>query len=85
MHEATLAELADIGDPVNGLPGEISGEFVRDRWNQRASVLVTDAQPVAAIFTNHSLHNVWRKGNAKLGNAIVNDDVTGVDIVIPQP
>ena len=85
--EATLAQLADIDDPINGL-GEVGGEWVRDRWNQRATVRVTD-HPVdtaatPAYFTNHSMHNVWRLGNSKLGTAIVNEDVDGVDIVIPQ-
>ena len=87
--EVTLADLADISSDVNSVGVAIGGEWVRDRWNQRATVRVTDhpADDGAnehALFTNHSLHNVWRLGNAKLGNATVTDDVTGVDIVIPQ-
>ena len=89
----TLANLADIDHAVNGL-GQVGGEMVRDRWNQRATVIVTDhpADPGSgpdserALFTNRSLHNAWRLGNAKLGTAIVNDsggDVDGQDIVIP--
>lgn len=83
MYEATLAELADIGDPVNGLPGEIGGEYIRDRWNQRASVVVTDMDD--SIFVSDSLHNVWRQGHAKLGG--VPGDGNGADPstwVIPQ-
>lgn len=82
--EVTIADLAAIGSDVNGLDG-VGGEFVRDRWNQRATVMVTDhPSGVDVPYTNHSLHNVWRLGNAKLGTAIVNEDVDGVDIVIPQ-
>lgn len=77
--EATLAELADIDDAINGL-GAVGGEWVRDRWNQRAVVQVTDADD--ALFVSHSLHNVWRRGNAKLGTATGNE--TGPDYVIPQ-
>ena len=61
---ATLAQLADIGDPINGL-GEVGGEWVRDRWNQRASVICSDMDN--SIFVSDSLHNVWRQGHAKLG------------------
>ena len=86
--EVTLADLADISSDVNSLGTPVGGEWVRDRWNQRAVVRVTDhpadsaADP--AYFVNHSLHNVWRLGNAKLGTATVLEDVSGVDIVIPQ-
>ena len=83
MYEATLAELADIGDAVNGLPGEIGGEYIRDRWNQRASVLVPEMGD--SVFVSDSLHNVWRQGHAKLGG--VPGDGNGTDPstwVIPQ-
>ena len=86
--EVTLAELADASDDVNSLGTPISGEWVRDRWNQRATVRVTDhpadSADDPAYFTSHSLLNVWRLGNAKLGTAIVTDAVDGRDIVIPQ-
>ena len=83
MYEATLAELADIGDVVNGLPGEIGGEYVRDRWNQRASVVVTDMGN--SVFVSDSLHNSWRQGHATLGTR--SGDGNGADgstWVVPQ-
>ena len=46
---ATLAQLADIDHAINGL-GEVGGEWVRDRWNQRASVEVSDMND--SIFVN---------------------------------
>ena len=91
--EVTLANLADIGHDVNTVGNAVGGEVVRDRWNQRAIVIATnhpadnpgaDPDTDRAYFVSHSLHNIWRLGNAKLGNATVLEDVTGVDIVIPQ-
>jgi len=79
--EVTLAQLADIDGAVNSIGTPVGGEWVRDRWNQRAVVTVTDAAPQAE-FVSHSLHNVWRRGNAKLGTATGNE--TGPDYVIPQ-
>jgi len=63
-----LADLADITSDVNSLGIEIGGEWVRDRWNQRATVLVSDMND--APFVSDSLHNVWRMGHAKLGDAV---------------
>ena len=77
--QVTLAELADISDDVNGVGG-VGGEFVRDRWNQFATVQVTDAGN--AYFVSKSMHNVWRRGKAKLGTATGNEE--GPDYVIPQ-
>ena len=76
--QATLAELRDASDPINGI-GDVGGEVVRDRWNQVAMVEVTDAGN--AIFVNKSQYNVWRRGKAKLGTAT--GDYTGPDYVIP--
>ena len=79
---ATLAQLADIDHAINGL-GEVGGEWVRDRWNQRASVEVSDMDD--SIFVNDSLHNVWRQGHAKLGTATGDGNgVAGSTWVIPQ-
>lgn len=77
MLTVTLANLGSKSHPVNGLEAGSGDNWVRDRWNQRASVIAD-----GAVFTNHSLHNVWRRGNAKLGNATGNED--GPDYVIPQ-
>ena len=90
--EVTLAQLFDIADPVNQVGVLVGGEMVRDRWNQRATVIVTD-HPAddpggeRAYFVSKSLHNAWILGKAKLGTATVNDTggaVDGQDIVIPQ-
>ncbi len=88
--EVLLADLADITNDVNLVGVEVGGEVVRDRWNQRATVRVTDhpadnGPEDPALFVNHNLHNVWRLGNAKLGG--VAGDGNGAadsDWVIPQ-
>ena len=87
--EATLANLADITNAINGL-GTAGGDVVRDRWNQRATVRVTD-HPAdngvddPALFVSDSLHNVWRLGHAKLGTAVGDGNgAAGSDWVIPQ-
>lgn len=88
--EVLLADLADIDSDVNSVGITVGGEVVRDRWNQRAIVRVTDHPAdvdvdTPALFVNHSLHNVWRLGNAKLGTAV--GDGNGAaqsDFVIPQ-
>ena len=77
---ATLAQLADADDPINGVGGTVAGGYLRDRWNQRATVKVSDAGD--AIFVNDSMLNVWRRGHSKLGTAT--GDETGPDYVIPQ-
>ena len=86
--EATLIQLADIDNPINGL-GTAGGDVVRDRWNQRAVVRVTN-HPAdngvddPALFVSDSLHNVWRLGHAKLGTAKGDGlGAAGSDFVIP--
>lgn len=79
----TLANLADIDHNVNKLGIEIGGQWVRDRWNQRATVLVSNMDD--SEFVSDSLHNVWRQGHAKLGTAKGNTNgSTGSTFVIPQ-
>ena len=87
--EAVLVELADITDPINGL-GTAGGDIVRDRWNQRATVRVTD-HPAdngvedPALFVSDSLHNVWRLGHAKQGGQPGDGSGSaGSNFVIPQ-
>jgi hypothetical protein len=78
-----LANLADIAHDVNTVGNDIAGEVVRDRWNQRATVIVSDMD--SSYFVSDSLHNVWRQGHAKLGG--VPGDGNGADPstwVIPQ-
>lgn len=62
-----LANLADIAHNVNTVGNDISGEVVRDRWNQRATVIVSDAPTANSLYVSDSLHNVWRQGHATLG------------------
>lgn len=78
---ATLAQLADADHAINGI-GHVGGEFVRDRWNQRAVVNVTDAPNGPAYYVNDSMLNVWRRGHAKLGSFDGNEE--GPHYVIPQ-
>jgi hypothetical protein len=80
MLDVLLANLKDKAHAANGLTPTQDASWVRDRWNQRAMVNVTDAGP--AIFVSDSLLNVWRRANAKLGNATGDQD--GPDYVIPQ-
>ena len=94
----TLADLRTIGAGANQIGGITDGDtdtvVVRDRWNQRAVVAVSDHPADGgdgnerALFVQDSLNNVWRLGRAKLGTAVVNDTagaVDGRDIVIPVP
>jgi hypothetical protein len=66
---------------------------VRDRWNQRAVVAVSDHPADGgdaadrAYFVSEYLNGPWRLGGAKLGTATTNDTagaVDGQDIVIPE-
>jgi hypothetical protein len=63
---------------------------VRDRWNQRAVIAVSDAAgdggdgAARAYFVSKSLNSPWIRGGAKLGNAIILTDGTGVDVVVPR-
>jgi hypothetical protein len=80
MLTVTLADLKSKISAANVLGGGAGASYVRDRWNQRASVIVSDAG--SSVFTSDSLFNVWRRGHAKLGTATGFED--GPDYVIPQ-
>lgn len=88
--EVTLENLYDTTHPVNlvGDASELGGIVTRSRWNQTATVRVTDhpadvSEEDPALFTNTYSLNVWRLAKAKLGTATVRWDVSGVDIVVP--
>ena len=79
----TLAELADSTSDINqlGVVGS-SGEVTRDRFNQAASVEVTDAPDGSAIYTSRYHGDSWKRTGAQLGNDAHHQ---GTDVVIPLP
>jgi hypothetical protein len=88
----TLAALKTAGAGANQIgavtDGDTDSVVVRDRWNQRAVVAVSDHPADGgdgnerAVFVSESLNNVWRLGNSKLGSFVGNED--GPDIVVPE-
>lgn len=88
----TLADLktASAGANVIGAvtDGDTDSVVVRDRWNQFASVAVSDAPndggdgEERAIYVSKSLNNVWRRQKATIGTFDGNED--GPNIVIPE-
>lgn len=65
-------------------------QVVRDRWNARAVIAVSDADGdqgdgnERSVYVQLSKNNIWRLGKAKLGGATVLTDATGVDVVVPR-
>ena len=60
----TIAALSDSTNAINqiGVAGD-SGVVVRDRWNQVASVQVTDADD--AIYTSQAHGYPWVRGDSQ--------------------
>jgi hypothetical protein len=92
-----LADLATAGAGANVLGADTDRDaasvVVRDRWNQRAVVAVSDHPADGgdgnerALFVSEGLNHPWILGGAKLGTYDVNDTagaVDGTDIVIPE-
>ncbi len=88
----TLSRLKTIGADANviGAVTDADGDsvVVRDRWNARAAVAVSDSPADGgdggerAIYVQESLNNVWRLGRAKLGGQAGDED--GPQIVVPE-
>ena len=88
----TLAALKTIGAGANVIGAATDGDtdsvIVRDRWNQFASVAVSDAPGDGgdagerAIYVSKSLNNVWRRQKAIIGTFDGNED--GPHFVIPE-
>tara|TARA_R110000851_G_scaffold27751_4_gene77839 strand:- start:647 stop:934 length:288 start_codon:yes stop_codon:yes gene_type:complete len=84
----TLAQLKTIGAGANVIGDTGIDGVVRDRWNARAVVAVSDHPADGgdgnerAIFVQNSLNNVWRLGGAKRGGQT--GDKSGPQVVIPE-
>ena len=75
--EVTMAQALDIDHAVNS-SGDLSGSVPRNRWNQRATIRVTDHPSndagetgddtsKMALFTSRSQGNMWVLGGANIG------------------
>lgn len=100
--EATLAQIADaaeevnlVGTTVDGLAVSPTNPVVRSKWNERATVRVTDHPSndgaevgtdtsKMALFVSNTLLGSWQLGGSKLGTDNVVDGLTGGDVIIPQ-
>jgi hypothetical protein len=90
----TLAQLKTIGAGANVVGDTTDGDtvpeavVVRDRWNQFATVAVSDAPGDGgdglerAYYVSKSLNNVWRRQKADIGTFDGNED--GPHFVIPE-
>ena len=91
----TLADLkvASAGANIIGAftDADTDEVVIRDRWNQVASVAVSDHPADGgdgaerAIFTSDCLNGVWRLAGAKLGTAEGDENTNAQDFVIPVP
>jgi hypothetical protein len=85
MITVTLANLKDKTSAANVLGGGSGANFVRDRWNQRASVIVSDAPVANSIYTSNCLFDTWKQGGATLGTRSGDGEgVAGSTWVLPQ-
>lgn len=89
----TLADLKIIGAGANVIGGTTDGDLatvvVRDRWNQVATVAVSDhpadeGDGLERAYFVQSCHNgIWRLAGAKLGTAKGDENTNAQDFVIP--
>jgi len=80
--QVTLADLAAASAGANQV-----GTGIRSRWDQFATVEVTDAPDgkggtESAFYVSKSLNNVWRRQKATIGTFDGNED--GPHFVIPK-
>jgi hypothetical protein len=67
MITVLLADLKNKASAANALGGGSGANYVRDRWNQRACVIESDAPVANSIYSSNCLFDTWKQGGATLG------------------